>query len=144
MTAGTQFQMFDSAHTALTPPCLGLYESGSAAIQYTKARLADINILQVKSYVMSTHMHVLASKIKPAQHVLSELVMSSTSGSGSEASISDFDDDGANELHHKVGKSSGVVKRPTRSRARSGTASAKKLARKTPLCNRLLTTTMHF
>ena len=95
---------------------------------------------------MSAHVHMLVSKIKPAQHVLSELVMSSTSGSGSgsEASISDFDDDGANELHHKVGKSSGVVKRPTRSRAHSGTASAKKLARKTPLCNRLLTTTMHF
>ena len=89
---------------------------------------------------MSAHVHMLVSKIKPAQHVLSELVMSSTSSSGSE----DFDDDGANELHHKVGKSSGVVKRPTRSRARSGTASAKKLARKTPLCNRLLTTTMHF
>ena len=56
------------------------------------------------------------------------LIMSSISASGSEASTSDFDDD---EEYHKVDQSSGVVKRATR--ARRGTASAKKLARKTPL-----------
>ena len=55
------------------------------------------------------------------------LIMS-ISASGSEASTSDFDDD---EEYHKVDQSLGVVKRATR--ARRGTASVKKLARKTPL-----------
>ena len=57
--------------------------------------------------------------------------MSSISASGSEASTSDFDNNGNDEEHHKVGQSSGVVKRATR--ARRGTASVKKLAHKTPL-----------
>ena len=52
--------------------------------------------------------------------------MSSISGSGSN---SDFDDDGNDEEYHKVEQSSRVVKRATR--ARRGTAIAKKLALKT-------------